>query len=878
MKSVRTLALGIGSLLTSFLFAAALATASSSQTSHIGVTSSAGWDIFTPNPALAMDYRYGPSFIVNGDGSIDMWACSQGSTTNNYPWDFLRYRRSTDGGHTWTADQTVNLPTVGSRDALSTCDPGVVKFGGYYYIGYDSTSNRGGVNNQLYIARSVNPDGPFEKWNGSGWGGSPQNPQPFISYNGSPMVYGAGGLSFVVNGTTLYMYYTWVDNNMNQTRVATASTTDPNWPANLTFHGVALNHAPGEDHADVKYVDELGKFVALTTSPWAQANSYLNVYSSTDGYTFKKDYQLNGDPVAYASNSGLSGDASGHIKPGDFKFLSYAVGSTSDFHWSTRLSPISFSTVNSGFVKDDFQSGVGHLTSYSGTWSVSGGEYVQSSTAADPAYAAVGGFVFGDATYETDLKITSAPNTGNWAGIHIGKVRQNDVWSASGYLVFLRGNGSVALYKAGTGQVTADVATGYAINNWTHVKVVKSGANIKVFVGNSSTPQIDYTDGGVPFNSGYFGVVTKSVSANFDNLTAMNNLTEDFQASAANWTKAAGTWSVSGGAYRQSNTASDPGYSTYNKAIFGDSVIEADLKINSAPTGAWVGLSFGQTNVGDPYYTSGYLVFVDAAGNVAMYKGGPGGKVVYVPQPTGVNPLDWFHVKIVKTGRNIQVFVGNVSSPQLYYNDPAVTPVFGSGYVSLVNVKSDVSFDNFTVDTQKAPGGSTGLGASDLPNVALGKTVTSNDSLALPDWGLGKLTDNIEAPAFGSNGYTSSAYSSNDVSANPISLEVDLGADERLVKVKLFPRIFVPAVGGGSPNYPVDFTIQVKPNGGSYTTVRTIVSGANPADFPVEYDITPTIGRYVRIVVTKLGTPSVDDPGSYRLQLEEIQAIQHYAD
>ncbi|RKP53217.1 discoidin domain-containing protein [Cohnella endophytica] len=170
------------------------------------------------------------------------------------------------------------------------------------------------------------------------------------------------------------------------------------------------------------------------------------------------------------------------------------------------------------------------------------------------------------------------------------------------------------------------------------------------------------------------------------------------------------------------------------------------------------------------------------------------------------------------------------------------------------------------------------MGASDLPNVALGKTVTSNDSLVLTDWGLNKLTDNIEAPAFGSYGYTSSAYGSNNVSSSPIYLEVDLGSNQRLIDIKLFPRIYVAAVGGGSPNYPVDFTIQVKPDGGSYSTVKTITNGANPADFPVEYYITPTTARYVRIVVTKLGTPSVDDPGSYRLQLEEIQVIQHFAD
>ncbi|THF80297.1 glycoside hydrolase family protein [Cohnella fermenti] len=213
----------------------ASAGAISSPAQHVAVIGSSGWDIYSG--ATIGGYRYGPSFIVNDDDSIDMWACSEGGSP--LPYDYIRYQRSTDGGLTWGSDQIVLPPTAGSMDALSTCDPGVIKFGGYYYIAYTSTTNRGGTNNQIYVARSTSPTGTWEKWDGTGWGGYPQ---PFIVYDGSPLVYGAGQPSFVVKDSTLYIYYSWIDNNMNQLRVATASTADANWPASLTYQGVAIYH------------------------------------------------------------------------------------------------------------------------------------------------------------------------------------------------------------------------------------------------------------------------------------------------------------------------------------------------------------------------------------------------------------------------------------------------------------------------------------------------------------------------------------------------------------------------------------------------------------------------------------------------------------
>ncbi|HWV64975.1 hypothetical protein [Chitinophaga sp.] len=72
-------------------------------------------------------------------------------------WDQIAYRHSTDEGNTWTTDSMVLKPTEGTRDQLSVCDPGVIKSGSYYYIGYTSTENTAGVFNHAYVARSLSP-------------------------------------------------------------------------------------------------------------------------------------------------------------------------------------------------------------------------------------------------------------------------------------------------------------------------------------------------------------------------------------------------------------------------------------------------------------------------------------------------------------------------------------------------------------------------------------------------------------------------------------------------------------------------------------------------------------------------------------------------
>ncbi len=255
-------------------------------------------------------------------------------------WDQISYKKSTDGGKTWGPEQMVLKPTEFSRDELSNCDPGVIRFGGYYYIGYTSTEDVRGTDNHVYLARSVSATGPYEKWNGTGWGG---NPQPVITYNGNPDFYGAGEPCMVIKEDSLFFYYSWIDEGKNETRVALSNTRDPNWPAGLRTKAVAVDKTgiTAADHCDVKYRKDLKKFYAIHTASRLTPNSYLILWESSDGLRFTRKADIRSNLKAGLHNCGWSGDETGQIDPARPQYLSYAYGE-GWANWNTYWHPISF--------------------------------------------------------------------------------------------------------------------------------------------------------------------------------------------------------------------------------------------------------------------------------------------------------------------------------------------------------------------------------------------------------------------------------------------------------------------------------------------------------------------------------------------------------
>lgn len=333
----------------------------------------AGRDIYMPRKSQSWGYRYGPTIMVE-DGVCHAWFASPGDA---YEADWFTYRRSEDGGKTWTDEKVVMYPVPDSMDWFSVCDPAVIKYGEYYYIGYTSTvfANGGGVCNNGFIGRSKSPTGPFERWCGNGWGEHRETANGTLHWQGkpSPVIYydedwhnwGAGEFSFVIKGETIYIYYTWTSKDrdgkpIGETRVATADITDENWPGKLTYHGMASKRTGGgNDSYDVVYCEDLNKFIALSTDNRFSENSVLAVYESDDGLRFTRVNSIKVNTGWMCHNCGISGDAQHHIKSGDTLLLAYAYGNKWGC-WGTRLHDYSFEAMEEDFYDESGLENVHH--------------------------------------------------------------------------------------------------------------------------------------------------------------------------------------------------------------------------------------------------------------------------------------------------------------------------------------------------------------------------------------------------------------------------------------------------------------------------------------------------------------------------------------
>lgn len=306
---------------------------------HINVTIEAdtGYDIYQLPSILNSGYRYGASIIVNEDGTMDAWFAMTGS--GQAQWDWISYKHSPDGGNTWTEEKCVLQPTPDSYDHYSCCDPGVIYFNGYYYIGYTSTVNANMCDNCIFVARSENPDGPFEKWNGSGWGGD--KPMPIVFFSEPQNLWGHGEISFVELNGTLYMYYTLSGASGHSTQVSIANALDENWPATIEYKGIAVNGG-SNDSLDVKYVEEYGKFLAICTDDRLTTNSYLSFFESDDGITFTQVDVVKKNVYHYCHNSGMAGTKNGHITKDMPTFAAYAYGPDWGV-WNTRVQSFTLS-------------------------------------------------------------------------------------------------------------------------------------------------------------------------------------------------------------------------------------------------------------------------------------------------------------------------------------------------------------------------------------------------------------------------------------------------------------------------------------------------------------------------------------------------------
>ena len=265
-------------------------------------------------------YRYGPSIIEYEDGSMDAWFSSPGNSGSQ--WDWISYRHS-DDGENWSREQIVMKPTPGSKDQCSVCDPGVIYFGGYYYLAYTATDYYEGKGsyNMAFVARSQDPDGPFEKWNGSSWGG---DPEPIIYYDGGQDNWGIGEVSFVIKDEDLFIYYSYIDIRDTYIGLFKADLTE-DWPATMRNKGPVL-YQLNHDSVEVVYDEKNDTFYAFTIDGRLLEDSRLLIYESGDGKSFTEIAAVKEGIEDYAHNLGVAKSEEGWIDSSKDLLFGYAYG------------------------------------------------------------------------------------------------------------------------------------------------------------------------------------------------------------------------------------------------------------------------------------------------------------------------------------------------------------------------------------------------------------------------------------------------------------------------------------------------------------------------------------------------------------------------
>jgi len=322
--------------------------------SHVKLSiQNSGRDIFNPAAVSFYDYSYGPGLILNEDGSVDAWFSSTG---NGGTKDYITWRHMDDEAEGFSEELVVFGPTPGSMDRLSTCDPDVFYHDGYYYLGYTATVDPilDGLCNSVFLARAASPEGPYEKWNGSGWGG---DPFPIVYYDGFSIGWGCGEPSFVKKDGKLYVYstkdaYSMQGVRVKVTEVRMGDLKDPMWPAHLEYLGVCADRSDGVqegyvfedcDSWDVVYVEEFDRFLALCCNRRFTMGSSLLYFESEDGIYFERISEINKNLICGCHNCGILGDGDGHIKEGDILRVCYSYAGNGDQkwgHWATRFAPL----------------------------------------------------------------------------------------------------------------------------------------------------------------------------------------------------------------------------------------------------------------------------------------------------------------------------------------------------------------------------------------------------------------------------------------------------------------------------------------------------------------------------------------------------------
>lgn len=166
-------------------------------------------------------------------------------------------------------------------------------------------------------------------------------------------------------------------------------------------------------------------------------------------------------------------------------------------------------------------------TAFSSDWNYTDGVWaITAGQASVTGYGkrTLGNTAWSDYTVQTDITYSNAINAGIMFRVNnpaLGGAGSDPILGADyyqGYFVTLSGTGIVLGKQNYNWTQLATAGGSYALNTKYTIKVVATGANIKIYVDNMNTPKIDYTDAN-PFINGKVGLRSFNANVLFDNFT-----------------------------------------------------------------------------------------------------------------------------------------------------------------------------------------------------------------------------------------------------------------------------------------------------------------------------------------------------------------------
>ncbi|TMR25146.1 hypothetical protein ETD86_02020 [Nonomuraea turkmeniaca] len=169
--------------------------------------------------------------------------------------------------------------------------------------------------------------------------------------------------------------------------------------------------------------------------------------------------------------------------------------------------------------RDSFSSAAATSEAWSavdGVWTVADGVYRQQDTSRTGWKSVVDDLKIGDGSVEAGMHFRTLATSTAFGGIQVRTAQPGDAYTQSGYMVYLRANGSVDVFRAGTGVIAT--GTGAAITGPTTLRVELRGAEIRAFVGTDPAPRVTVADPNPIIGPGYVQLVTGRAAVDFDNV------------------------------------------------------------------------------------------------------------------------------------------------------------------------------------------------------------------------------------------------------------------------------------------------------------------------------------------------------------------------